>query len=351
MNTYMINQLLLSISILLLSANCFLGAGVSSIDMEEKKDTTNCTLMFLLNSSDPLIPLLGNNDLCKYSVLSSFIKPPTPAVPQCASASTDTKCEYKSIEPNDSKENANVVPYDSKYSLYVIDGQTKDYDYDYYSFKPEKTETFFIKIIKFSIASTAKCFVEGIELTEQFKAYTLSSSTNSLSCYTSSYSTYSYYIVISKINLDRRIFTTQTLYNGKMGGIAGADAKCNSDTKRPDSSKTYKAILRDSYGVFKGNYDSYASYINLAGGLINSAVDVSPYPTQFTLSSSIDSASNGGYTWFGDKLNYAMECNAWSSSSSGVNGIAGYSSYTGSGWMTYSTQSCSTLSRIYCIEQ
>ena len=134
MNAINLKKILLLTLSLALSTNCFLGAGVSSINMEEKKDTTNCTLMFLLNSSDPLIPLLGNNDLCKYSVLSSFIKPPAPAVPQCSSASTDTKCEYKSIEPNDSKENANVVPYDSKYSLYVIDGQTKDYDYDYYSF-------------------------------------------------------------------------------------------------------------------------------------------------------------------------------------------------------------------------
>ncbi|HRG77554.1 MAG TPA: putative Ig domain-containing protein [Leptospiraceae bacterium] len=68
--------------------------GNDAVEEANKKDTTNCNLMFLLDSSNPLIPLIGNNDLCKFSLLSSFLKPPTPAYIEPPSALTYTGSPY-----------------------------------------------------------------------------------------------------------------------------------------------------------------------------------------------------------------------------------------------------------------
>ncbi len=42
---------------------------------------------------------------------------------------------------------------------------------------------------------------------------------------------------------DKRIFVTASTYNGNLGGVAGADAKCNADSARPDRGISYKAML------------------------------------------------------------------------------------------------------------
>lgn len=44
----------------------------------------------------------------------------------------------------------------------------------------------------------------------------------------------------------RRIFVTNTTYNGNLGGISGADSKCSSDTNNPGNGSTYHALLMDS---------------------------------------------------------------------------------------------------------
>ncbi|MBW7857852.1 MAG: DUF1554 domain-containing protein [Leptonema sp. (in: Bacteria)] len=41
------------------------------------------------------------------------------------------------------------------------------------------------------------------------------------------------------------LFFTATTYNGNLGGISGADSKCNSDTNKPPSTSNYKAVLID----------------------------------------------------------------------------------------------------------
>ncbi|MCX7633600.1 MAG: DUF1554 domain-containing protein [Turneriella sp.] len=41
----------------------------------------------------------------------------------------------------------------------------------------------------------------------------------------------------------KKMFLTQTKYNGALGGVSGADAKCNSDPAKPGAG-TYKAFIR-----------------------------------------------------------------------------------------------------------
>ncbi|MCE9598846.1 MAG: DUF1554 domain-containing protein, partial [Spirochaetia bacterium] len=41
----------------------------------------------------------------------------------------------------------------------------------------------------------------------------------------------------------KRIFENTALTNGGFGGIAGGDAICNASPQRPDTTRTYKALL------------------------------------------------------------------------------------------------------------
>ena len=47
----------------------------------------------------------------------------------------------------------------------------------------------------------------------------------------------------------RRIYVTNSTYNGNLGGVAGADAKCQNDGARPMNSAAVKALLVDSAQV------------------------------------------------------------------------------------------------------
>lgn len=40
-----------------------------------------------------------------------------------------------------------------------------------------------------------------------------------------------------------RVFITNSTYDGNLGGISGADAKCASDSNNPDDGKVFKALI------------------------------------------------------------------------------------------------------------
>lgn len=58
--------------------------------------------------------------------------------------------------------------------------------------------------------------------------------------------TKTYTITVTRLSAGvKRIFVTSSQYNGNLGGITGADTKCNADSSKPADGSTYKAILVD----------------------------------------------------------------------------------------------------------
>lgn len=43
-----------------------------------------------------------------------------------------------------------------------------------------------------------------------------------------------------------RIFLTAAIFNGNLGGVAGADEKCNADSNKPTGNLSYKALIVDA---------------------------------------------------------------------------------------------------------
>lgn len=164
-----------------------------------------------------------------------------------------------------------------------------------------------------------------------------------------------------------RIFVTSAQYDGNLGGITGADAKCNADAAKPNAS-TYKALLAFA-DVRRG-----CTSVNCGGATgIEQTVDWPLFPNMTyvradgttiigfsggnallpaSLTNSI--GSGGGQTWTGlnsDWTGNTSNCTGWSEGSSGSSGIRGtQNSVTPTAWSN-SFNSCNAPRALYCVEQ
>lgn len=160
--------------------------------------------------------------------------------------------------------------------------------------------------------------------------------------------------------------TTSTWTGASIGGITGADAKCNADAAKPAGTGNYKALLADSSGL-----RSACTTANCSTGVegIDWALQAScsyirPDGTAvFTTNSSgifvfgnftntID-ASAGGF-WTGLLSNWMVDagnrCNNWNTG--GGSGAYGFSNQTGTAAIATGLNSCNapTLSLV-CAQQ
>jgi hypothetical protein len=165
-------------------------------------------------------------------------------------------------------------------------------------------------------------------------------------------------------NGDHRIFVTSNLFNGNLGGLAGADAYCLSAAQSSGLSRTYKAILSGS-----GTNESADDRLNITGAVyifsssedrvlvVGSGTDIWGTDSQSLLAAvSINEAYNvvaGGAVWTGTdsdgKLYPGSHCLNWASSSAGQNGWFGTSNLVNAAWIENNFSACSSTGRLYCI--
>jgi hypothetical protein len=170
-----------------------------------------------------------------------------------------------------------------------------------------------------------------------------------------------------------RVFVTSTTYDGNLGGIAGADAKCQARADAASLGGTWKAMISDgstdaidrflyrtkptftvagkltwnpSHQVILGG-DSIAVYgsgsLPYGTGVIATAVRTTEFGT--------DPAAF--LVWTGTKSDgtaAANHCLNWTTNSSGNNGHYGNASAKTSGWTYTSYTTCNNTYRLYCLE-
>lgn len=184
-----------------------------------------------------------------------------------------------------------------------------------------------------------------------------------------------------------KIFITASTYNGNLGGISGADAKCQADSNKP-ATGTFKAMLVD--GVSRtacttdncsGGVGENVDWVFQSGRIYIRASDsaslLSPNPAgilpvttnnfstnPFTLNHSFDSGSLKEY-WTGFAIsNYWQEatqftentCNDWTTgavTATASNGgrVGASNSTTYSSIRSGSGRSCDTSNYLLCVEQ
>jgi len=149
-----------------------------------------------------------------------------------------------------------------------------------------------------------------------------------------------------------RIFVSTISYPGNLGGITGADAKCNGDTNKP-TARTYKAMLMASTRnlstdwVLKPNTTYYQSN----GITPISSTDATGAFNFVSILNPIRATSGGAWTgmtttW---SLYSGYNCSDWTSTVG--SGVFGTVNANTSAMLYATTLSCNIPYLLYCVEQ
>jgi hypothetical protein len=157
----------------------------------------------------------------------------------------------------------------------------------------------------------------------------------------------------------RRVFVTSAMYTGALGGIAGADASCQSLAGAAALGGTWKAWVGDGMNAPSTTFvQSTVPYVRTDGVTI--ATDWTAL-TDGTLDAPIDHDETGAavdpsgntHVWTGAATNGAplpYHCSGWTSATDSFT-PRGLFTATDSTWVMAGPDPCATENHIYCFEQ
>lgn len=154
-----------------------------------------------------------------------------------------------------------------------------------------------------------------------------------------------------------RVFVTSTYYNGNLGGLSGADAKCQERADAVNLGGTWKAWLSDSTTSVSSrlnhNNGSYVlldgkviadNWADLVDGNIKRQIGITEYKNYYVQ-----------LVWTGSLINGVGgtdNCQNWTSSEAAASGISGFSKSNNEQWTKYSYAfPCNRDEGLYCFEQ
>ncbi len=141
------------------------------------------------------------------------------------------------------------------------------------------------------------------------------------------------------------IFLTNGTFNGNLGGVSGANTKCNSDSAKPSSGfaagYTYVALLNGNNATVSG-----LSYFRTNGSTLIATANSGNLVGRNAITNSVSTTLNG--VWTGGVGN---TCSGWTTNSGGVQGDEGESDVATSGWYYIGTVPCNGSHALYCVSQ
>lgn len=161
------------------------------------------------------------------------------------------------------------------------------------------------------------------------------------------------------------VFVTSGTWAGSLGGLAGANAKCQSAANAAGLRGTYRAWITDGVGsnapaVLFENKSTTVPFV-LPGGV--KVADNWADLVDSTLDATINRNENGGSVSSGEEVwtnttaggtlwnsDSDYHCNNWSSSGASRKGAFGRVGQTTSSWSTLSRVECNELKRLYCFQ-
>ncbi len=168
----------------------------------------------------------------------------------------------------------------------------------------------------------------------------------------------------------RIVFVTSQLYGGNLGGVAGADAKCQALATAKGLPGTFLAWISDGtvspasrmthenlpYVLVDGHTQVASGWNALVSGTLDHAIDTTEQNTQVTAVPSCGpqqylglfvwtDTDDAGADWQG------QTCTDWSTGASTTNGATGNATST-SYWTAWCIGvSCDTQAALYCVQQ
>ncbi len=159
-----------------------------------------------------------------------------------------------------------------------------------------------------------------------------------------------------------RVFLTSQIFDGNLGGVMGADAKCQAAANTAGLGGIWKVWISDNLGNmpssrFHHSTDTYRllngnivanNWIDLTDGSLDNSINLDEFGNIF---------SSTGQVWTGTKIDgsYVVDknCLNWESNSASQLGEVGYFNYMDNKWTYWGLKGCSPSSggRLYCFEQ
>lgn len=171
----------------------------------------------------------------------------------------------------------------------------------------------------------------------------------------------------SSSTTSKKIFQTTSQYDGNLGGVTGADSKCNSDAGKPAGGGTYKALIASgttrracttlgctggcgegSSWVLKPN----TTYIQGFGTNQTIGTTTSAAIFAFPLSAVMGDQTSVSFTGLTkDWTNHSNNCTEWTNNTAGT-GRVGDDTQTISDAISSGNTACTTTTvNLFCVEQ
>lgn len=155
----------------------------------------------------------------------------------------------------------------------------------------------------------------------------------------------------------KRVFISSTSYDGSLGGLSGADSKCQARADAASLGGNWKAWLSDISTSASSRLNHHTGPYKLLNGntLANNWNDLTDGSIQYPINlSEINTTINVPFVWthsFSDGSIRQLhdDCVSWTSTSSG--GSTGDSTRTDGGWSDYGATACTQAHPLYCFEQ
>ncbi|HTQ45878.1 MAG TPA: hypothetical protein VMI75_24150 [Polyangiaceae bacterium] len=170
----------------------------------------------------------------------------------------------------------------------------------------------------------------------------------------------------------KTVFVTSAVYSGNLGGLGGADGKCQGLATAANLNGTYKAWLSDGtataaarlthssgpYVLVDGTVIA-TDWTQLASGALLDAIDKTEQNGLAAAGTASGQACFGiACAWTdtnadGTLAQGSYSCQDWSSQSSNDNAVLGETSATSTYWSSFATSSgiCDLTAPLYCVQQ
>jgi hypothetical protein len=158
------------------------------------------------------------------------------------------------------------------------------------------------------------------------------------------------------------IFVTSAKFTGDLGGILGADAKCQEAASNAGYTGTWVALVSNTIergGIFGGErLPKAVEFVNMNGEMVaRNHIDISDGAIENRIVNEFGEACTSNcLVWTGSYgypyiFDTDFNCNQWTKSTEEYRGTTGNSFYTNFNWMEWNLiQSCEVESSLYCIQ-
>lgn len=159
------------------------------------------------------------------------------------------------------------------------------------------------------------------------------------------------------VNRKRVVFATSQTFDGNLGGIAGADAKCMAAAAAVPAlaSKTFRAWVSTASSSPAATFTSDGSFVTVDGAVIGDSFNNVREGTLMSTITTETGASVSVNVWTGTDENgfnvSGEDCNGWTDATASYQGQRGNTDFLQYYWSSNDWKDCDHHSALYCFEQ